>query len=170
MKKSEKKLIIDDVVKSFQSSEGVFVVDCGNINAAKTASLKKQLHAAKGRLSVVKNTLLKLAAQKNEGLNKLTSFFTNQIAIIYAFENISSVASIIKQFSDKTSVINVQAGIVENKIIDAEKFNFIANMPSKDILYAQLCGVLQAPIVQIIRCLDIGLLGQKSESLNTDKE
>jgi large subunit ribosomal protein L10 len=148
MKKNLKQEIITSLVKEFDQSEAAFIITCPKLDAISTQMLKKKLALGDGKMIIAKNTLLKRAAHDSQKINMLANNFKDQIAIVFAYRNASGVASIIKNNGYGT-VIDVKAGIFDNALFSASRFEFLASIPSKEVLYAQLCGLLQSPIAQL---------------------
>jgi ribosomal protein L10 len=149
MKRPEKQKIIDNFLKSFNLSESTFIVACPRLNAAKTSILKKKLYVAGGKITVIKNSLLRIIARDNEDMRSFADYFKNQIAVVFAFKNTSGVAAAIKASGYGEDIV-FHSGVVNKSVIDVKKFEFISSIPSESVLKSRLCGVLQGPIVKLI--------------------
>ena len=153
MNKQEKQIIINNVVHSMSRCSGVFVIDFKKINAFKIIALKKNLFKSNGKIVVVKNSLLSLAAEKNDNLKKIASAFQQQIALIYAFEDVFQTASVVNLFLRDTEGIEFKAGLINDFELNSGVFERISKIKSKSVLHSQLCGMLQAPIISLISVL-----------------
>jgi large subunit ribosomal protein L10 len=67
MKKEEKQLMIDDLSKSLDENNIIYITDISNLDATATSALRRQCFAKNIKLSVVKNTLLKKAMENVQG-------------------------------------------------------------------------------------------------------
>jgi ribosomal protein L10 len=149
MKRQEKQKIINGFLKFFSLSESTFIVACPKLNASKTSILKKKLYVAGGKITIIKNSLLKIMAKENQEIKSFENYFKNQIAVVFAFKNTPGVAAAIKVSGYGEDIV-FHSGIVNKSIIDVKKFEFIASMPSEKVLKSMLCGVLHGPIVKLI--------------------
>lgn len=153
MKREGKQQIISKMIDSFNKCESVFVLSCPKISVEKTFALRKKLFSVGGTFTVVKNTLLKLVAEKSETAKIIESSFSNKIALVFANENTTAVAAAIKA-SGYGEDIKVNLGVMNNLKIDVSKFEFLATIPSKEVLHAQLCGVLKGNIAKLVYILN----------------
>lgn len=160
MNRKQKEVIVNQVLDSFNKSKGLFIIDLKKINATQAVLLKKQLFNSNSKLVVVKNSLLDLAAKKNLILGQLSSYFKDQIALIYAFEDIMKTATVVSSFLKNIEEVNFKVGLA-NKVIHKDRFEKLAKMNSQSNLYAVLCGGLKAPIVNLVF-----VLKQISEKIN----
>lgn len=147
MNRKQKAATVSSLVHEFSSCEAAFILTV-KLTAQKTQALKKKLRAANGFMLVAKNTLLRRAAAENPIIAPLVGCFKNQIALVFARSNATGIAAIIKD-NGYGAEISVKMGLMDGKPLAASKFAFIASIPSKEVLHAQLCGVLQAPIARL---------------------
>jgi large subunit ribosomal protein L10 len=152
MKKQEKQVIINGLLKSFDMCEAAFVVLCPTVNCSKTSILKKKLYGVGGNITIAKNSLLRLAAKENESIKLLENDFKNQISIIFAFKNVQKVAAVIKGSGYGKDILFC-SGLLGKGKIDNLKFEFLASIPSEELLKAKLCWVLSSPIYNLIYTL-----------------
>jgi ribosomal protein L10 len=152
MKKQEKEVIINNVLNTVSKSTGLFVIDFKKINSFKIVSLKKQLFKSNGSMVVVKNSLLFLAAKQNSNLEKISSSFQQQIALIYSFGDVFEVAGIVNEFL-KDSQVGFKVGLINDSKLNIGVFEKISKISSQKNLYARVCGVLRNPIVNLISTL-----------------
>jgi large subunit ribosomal protein L10 len=48
----------------------------------------------------------------------------------------------------------MKGGVMDGKYLDPKAVKALADLPTKEVLYAQLLGVLQAPASQLVRLLN----------------
>lgn len=144
MTKGQKVKKGQEVIDLFASYKAVFVVDCDKFDAGKTQAFRKKLFSVDGRMMVVKNTVLKIAANNSSSdrMKQLASQFNKQIALIFAKENVAGVASLMKDYGFGKDV-PVRGGAFDEFVFGKEKFEFFSSIPSVSVLHARLCGVLK---------------------------
>ena len=121
-----KEQIVSELTEQFKSAQAVVVVDYRGISVAQDTKLRKELRENGVKYVVAKNTLLSIAA-KEAGFE----------GICDTFKGVTSVA-----FCDK-------GGILEGEVIDAAKVQALSELPSKEILLAQVASCFQAPIQRL---------------------
>lgn len=161
---SEKQAIVKALAQRIQgASAGVFV-DYKGITVAEDTALRTELRRDEVNYTVVKNTLTRKALDKlgMEGLDSIlngtTSLATAENDPIAPFRIISDYS---KKLGDR---FNIKAAFMEGKILSESEIAEMAELPSKDALYAKVLGTMIAPITGLAVCLG-QILEQKGGSL-----
>ena len=94
---------------------------------------------------VLKNTLTKLAAEK-VGLEGLNSHLVGPTAIAFSYEDPVAPARILTKFAKEYKKLVIKSGVLEGKIIDAAAITALAELPSREVLIAQVLAGFQGPI------------------------
>jgi len=116
--------------------------------------LRRELYAKQGSIKVAKNTLLKRATSDMDGLNELAPYFKEQVAVIFAKTEAPAIAKILAETAKKQAHLKLRAGALDARVISAEQIEFLAALPSREVLLAQLCGTLNAPLQQTVSLLN----------------
>ncbi len=148
MNRQEKQHIIDSIKNDFKSSQASFVVYMQGMNVEAVQQLRRELHAKKGTIKVAKNTLLKKAISDLEGINELAPYFKEQIAVVFAQTEAPAIAKILYNTAKKQTHLKLRAGALDARLLNVEQIEFLAVLPSREVLLAQLLGTLNAPIQQ----------------------
>ena len=117
----------------------------------------KQLQDLRGRLRgqdveyrVVKNTLARRAAVE-AGHDEFQDLLKGPVAIAFGYGDLSAPARLLGEFSRQTRLrLDIVGGLVEGRVLDAEQVRQTADLPSRDVLLAQLLGTLQSPVAQLV--------------------
>ncbi len=149
MNRQEKQLIIDSLKSDFAKSKASFLVGVHGMTVDQIQALRKSIRKEGGSMKVAKNTLVKIAAQGVPGVQELESQFKDQVALVFPFDKVTSIAKILSDFSKEHEKLQIVAGCLDEKVIDKNKVNYLASLPSKEVLMAQLCGILKSPLVRI---------------------
>jgi large subunit ribosomal protein L10 len=153
MNRQEKQLIITTIKQDFSQSQATFLVGVQGLTVETVHILRKNLHAKGSQLKVAKNTLLRLALQDSAELSSLTPYFKDQIALIFAPTDAPAVAQIITQVAKENAKLVIIAGALSSKVIDKAQVEYLASLPSKEVMLARLCGTLNAPITGLVSVL-----------------
>jgi len=104
-----------------------------------------------GTLKVAKMRLVKRALQGVNDFDLLASHCKNQIGVVFAQneDEISSVAKTLHDFSKKNQSLNLIVGCMNAELLSPAAIVRIASLPSREVLLAQLCGTLKAPLTKL---------------------
>lgn len=149
MNRQQKSSAVEALKNEFQSNEAAFVVGMQGMTVSQVESLRKGVRSQGGKFQVAKNSLLRIAVQGMPNAEELTPFFKDQVAVIFVSKEASSVAKLICNASKENEHLKIVAGSYESRIFDQKMVKFLGSLPSKEILAAQLCGLLNAPITQL---------------------
>lgn len=158
MNRQEKQLIINHIKNEFEDSNSSFIVGMQGLTVDSVQQLRKSLRAEGAKLKVAKNTLLKRATQDLNLAIDIAPYFKQQIAVIFAKDNAPEIAKIISKASKENKNLTLVAGTIDNKVINKPQIEFLASLPSKDVLRAQVIGTIQAPITGLATVLNQTIL------------
>jgi large subunit ribosomal protein L10 len=154
MNRQEKEQVIEVVKQDFQTSQAAFIVGMQGMTVESVQKLRKELRRQQGVLKVAKNTLLKRATEDIPGLTDLAPYFHDQIAIIFAQEEPVAIARIIFNAAKEDEKLKLIGGALKTKVLDKAQVEFLATLPSREVLLAHLCGTLKAPITSYVNVLN----------------
>ncbi len=153
MNRQDKSLAIGTLAKEFQSNDAAFIVGMQGMTVSQVESLRKGVRKH-GKFLVAKNSLLRIAVKDIPAISHLTPYFKGQIAVIFVPREASSVAKLINDVSRENEHLKIVAGCYESRVFDQDMVKFLGSLPPKEILVAQLCGLLKAPMVQHVSVLN----------------
>ena len=128
------------------------IVDYKGITVADDTALRKELRENGVEYFVVKNTILSRAVEGTE-LEGIKSVLEGTTAIALSKEDYTAAARILCKFADEHENFKVKSGFLDGKVADVATITAIAKLPSKEVLLATVCNVLQAPIAAFARVL-----------------
>lgn len=129
----------------------VLVNYCG-LTVAEDTKLRSSMRTAGVKYTVVKNTLLRIAA-KEAGIEGMDVYLEHNTAIAVAPENPIEVAKILSDFAKVHKTLVVKAGVLDGKMITADDIKALAALPSREVLLAKMLGSMQAPISGLVNVL-----------------
>ncbi len=148
----QKKQQVAELTELLKGSVAGVVVDYKGINVADDTALRKELREAGVKYSVVKNTLLGLAA-KEAGLDDLTKVLEGTTAIAVSPEDHTAAARILKKFADKSKTFSIKSGYLEGDVVDIATIESLAALPTREVLLATVCNAFNAPIAAFARAI-----------------
>jgi len=147
MKKATLNKKIEDVnviTSKFEESVIAIVVDSKGLTVTEVSELRNNLYKVGCELKVVKNNILRRAADKM-GYENIQESFVGPSAVAFS-KDAGSAAKVIFDFAKKNNNLEVKAGLIEGKFTKKEDLKAIAGLPNKEGMIAMLLSVMQAPI------------------------
>ncbi|MGB4373943.1 MAG: 50S ribosomal protein L10 [Defluviitoga tunisiensis] len=157
--KELKKGLIQDFVDALEEANLILFIDFTGMNVPLSHQFRMELYNNFGEdviYKVYRNSLLKTAiklSKKSE--DEFEPFLTGPTAVLSA-KNVDpiEVLKFVKKFSDSQKGLPfIKGGILEGQIIDSEKANEYAKLPSKQELYAMLVRSVNYPIFGLVNAL-----------------
>lgn len=149
----EKETVISDLKQRFNASPFLLLVDYAGLTVAQFAELRNRLVAAGAKCTVVKNSFIKRAA-KEAGMPDVSESLTGQTALVTGESDVCAAAKVVKSFAAEFEKPTFKMGILDGKVLSSDEVKALADLPSREILLAQLLGVLQAPASKLVRTLN----------------
>ncbi len=157
MNRDEKAAAVAEIADQIKESETVFVVDYRGISVTQVADVRAQLRDADATFRVVKNSLTERAVDA-AGMEGLKELLTGPTALTFVRGDAASAAKAIATFNKETQLLEFKGGVMNGETLEIDQIKAIAKLPSRDVLYGQLVGVVAAPLTGLARGLG-GLLG-----------
>jgi large subunit ribosomal protein L10 len=138
---------------AFKGSDSAILVDYKGLTVPQVSDLRRQIRVAKGRYTVVKNTLARRAI-KGTSFAALDQHFTGMTAVAYTDTDPVALAKTLTTFIKTAPTLTIKAAIVQGSAVAPAGVTDLANLPGKPELYARLLGTMQAPMVNLVRVLN----------------
>lgn len=148
----QKKAAVAALTDTLKDSVAGVLVEYKGINVADDTKLRSDLRAAGVKYSVVKNTLLELAA-KQAGLDDLAPYLSGTTALATSKDDYTAAARILSKYAAASKTFNVKSGFVDGKVLDQSNVDALAKLPSREVLLATVCNAFQAPIAAFARAM-----------------
>ncbi|MDD2494387.1 MAG: 50S ribosomal protein L10 [Tissierellia bacterium] len=150
----QKKQFVSDVAEKIKSAKSVVLVEYKGLTVEKATELRNKCREAGVEYKVYKNSTMGFAF-KELGYEDFNVNLEGPNALALSFNDEVSAAKVTNDFA-KTSndTLKIKAGIAEGKIMNADEVKALANVPSREVLIAQLAGVLQGNIRNLAYMLD----------------
>ncbi|MFF2533549.1 50S ribosomal protein L10 [Brevibacillus sp. NPDC058079] len=143
--REEKVQAINEIATKLRESQTTVVADYRGLTVAQVTELRKQLREAGVEFQVLKNSLTRLATEK-ESLTELDQYLTGPNALAFCKDDIIAPAKVIAEFAKKNEKLEIKGGVIEGKVVDAEQIKALASLPNREGLLSMLLSVLQAPM------------------------
>jgi len=156
--REKKGQLIESMDSKLERAKSAVIVDYKGLKVKETEELRRALRAKDVEFSVTKNTLVKIALRK-QGIEFDEAVFKKPVAIAFAMSDEVAPAKEIDLFAKKHEAIEILAGILEKKMIDAVAVKQLATLPSREQLIAQVVGTIAAPLTGFVNVMAGNLRG-----------
>lgn len=152
MEKRQKEVEVQELTDELSGKTVILLGDFTGMNVATATEIRKRFRQANVRYRIARNTLAKRAMDQ-AGFGSLTGFLTGPNAIVMADHDPAPAAKIMVEFERLKSTPKIRAGWVDSAIMTAADIRRIAELPSRDVLLAQIAAGFQAPVSGFARTL-----------------
>lgn len=148
----QKQALVAEVGAKVADAQTIVLAEYRGIPVADITTLRANARKAGVYFHVLKNTLARRAVQGTsfEGL-------AEQMAgpLVYSIsEDAVAAAKVVYDFAKTNDKLVIKAGAYNGKVLSADEVVALASVPSKEVLLAQLCGLLQSPVSGLARVLN----------------
>ncbi len=144
--KSEK---IDAMKAKFEKAQVAVVTEYKGYTVEEITNLRRNLQKEGGDYTVTKNTLAKIAIKGTE-FEALADLCKGPVAIAFGFEDQVSPAKVVSKFIKDSKKGEILGAVLEGKLLSVEETKALANLPSKEELYAKMLGSINSPASGIV--------------------
>src|SRR5213083_3112417 len=148
----EKASVVLDLTEKLKRSPFVLVTDYQRMKVGDFSELRNRLAPAGAEVHVVKNNFLK-RAMTDSGFPEAGETLTGQTAVVTGDKDVAPVAKIFKTFATEFKIAALKIGFVDRAILSAAELETLAELPARDVLQAQLLGLLLSPATKLVRIL-----------------
>ena len=146
LNRSEKQAVIEEVTGLAAKAQSLVMAEYRGITVADMTKLRNDARSKGVSLSVLKNTLARRAVAGSQ-----FEIVGDQMTgpLIYGFSvDATSAAKVVADFAKTNDKLVIRGGAYGGKSLDVNAVKALANIPSREVLLAQLCGLLMSPIAR----------------------
>jgi large subunit ribosomal protein L10 len=161
LNRSEKEAVISEVTTLAAQAQTLVIAEYRGITVADMTKLRNQARSNGVTLSVLKNTLARRAVT-GSSFEVVADQMTGPLIYGFSVDAIAA-AKVVAEFAKTNDKLVIRAGVYGGKALDANGVKQLASIPSKEVLLAQLCGLLMSPMSRTAVVLG-ALAAQKGET------
>lgn len=144
----EKVAVVDEVRGRLDAVDAAILTEYRGLTVAELAALRAALRAAGGEYKIYKNTLVKLAVADTRH-EPISPLLEGPTAIAFVSGEVTAVAKALRDYARTNPALIVKGGFVGEGVLSASDLGALADLPSRDVLLAQLAGAIAAPLQQL---------------------
>jgi large subunit ribosomal protein L10 len=163
LNRDQKAAVIEEMTTQLRDAEAVYAVDYRGTSVPQAAELRTRLRDADTRFRVVKNTLTERAADK-AGAEPLKQYLEGPTALVFVSGDAAVAAKALSDFRRTSGLLAFKGGWMNGDVLTSEQIEAIAKLPSRDVLYGRLVGMVASPITGLASAMG-GLIGGLARQL-----
>ena len=162
MNREQKAAAIAEIAEQIKESDAIFAVDYRGISVPQAAELRTKLRDADATFRVVKNSLTERAADQADA-PALKPMLEGPTALTFVRGDAAAAAKAIADYAKATDLLPFKGGVMDGDVLEPAEIQAIAKLPTREVLYGQLVGVVAAPITGVVRTLNALIQGLASQ-------
>ncbi len=143
-----KKVLVEEIKDKISRAKSVVFVSFLGTNVENDTKLRKDIREAKSEYKVYKNTLL-LRALSEMGYEGVEGYLHGSTSVAIDYEDEVSVAKVVANAKKENEKLEIKFGILNGKVVDDKYVDGLANIPTREELYAKLAFLFKAPMQRL---------------------
>ena len=153
MNKTEKSTLVAELAENFGRASIALLSEYKGMSAGESDDMRRRIRAARGEFRVAKNTLLRRAVAGTR-FASLESQLGGSVGLILSYADPVELAKTVSSFKDLGEKFKIRGGVLDGKPLTPAEINDLASLPPREVIMAQLLGLIQAPATHLVRLLN----------------
>jgi large subunit ribosomal protein L10 len=153
VRKQGKAEIVQEIQEKASRSQIGILSDFTGLKVEDMTRLRRQLQEAGGELKVVKNTLLSRAGAGDSPLAPLTAKLAGPNALALGYQDPVALTKVLIKFAQERPLLQIKLGVLGGNVLSAKDLEALSKLPAREVLLAQLLGVLQGVPTALVTVL-----------------
>ena len=149
---------IEAMKENFAKAKVAVVTEYRGLTVEEITNLRRALQKENSDYMVTKNTLAKIAS-KGTQFEVLAETLKGPVAIAFGFHDEVAPAKILTKFIKDVKKGEIVAAALDGKLLNAKETQVLANLPSKEELYAKMLGSINSPATGIVGAVNAVMSG-----------
>ena len=158
--KSEK---IDEIKSKIEKAQVAVITEYKGLTVEEITKLRREIQKNGGDYMVTKNTLTKIAVKGTE-YEALTDKMVGPIALAFGLEDPVTPAKAITKFIKESKKGEILGAVLDGKLLSVEETKALADLPTKEELFAKMLGSINSPASGIVGCVN-GVMAQLTRAM-----
>jgi large subunit ribosomal protein L10 len=144
----EKVAVVEEVREHFRNSDAAILTEYRGLKVKDLATLRRSLRPNGGEYKIYKNTLVTLAA-RDASLEDIEPMLRGPTGIAFVKGDAAAVAKALRDYARTNPLLVIKGGVLGEKVLSSSEATALAELPSREVLLAQLAGAFAAPLQQL---------------------
>jgi large subunit ribosomal protein L10 len=168
MPKPQKIEAVNRLEEKFRTADAALIAEFTGLKVGEMTQLRRKLAENGTDFNVVKNTLGRIAATRADLLD-LVPLLRGSTAVAFVKGDPVLAAKGLDEIAKKFPALVVKGGILSGRVLDAAQTQALATVEPREVLLAQLAGLLRGPIQELAGLLQAPL-GALANVLNAYRD
>ena len=146
--RKRKEELVQQYVQQLEQSQGLILADYRGLRVAGMEQLRRTTRETGSTLQVVKNRLFKLALAEVE-VSLPDEWLRGPTLVAFCTDEMPATAKAMVNFAKDMPALAIKGGLLQGSILSTEQVKDLANLPSREVLLAQVLGTINAPASQV---------------------
>jgi large subunit ribosomal protein L10 len=153
MNKAEKSATVAELAENFGRASIALLSEYKGMSAGQSDDMRRRIRAVRGEFRVAKNTLLRRAV-KDTRYASLEGQLGGSVGLILSYADPVELAKTVSSFKDLGEKFKIRGGVLDGRPLTPAEISDLASLPPREVILAQLLGLLQAPATHLARLLN----------------
>jgi large subunit ribosomal protein L10 len=153
MRKEQKTALVGEIAEGLGRASIALVSEYRGMTAGEATEVRRRLRAVRGELRVAKNTLIRRAI-KDTAFTALDDKLGGPVGLILSFADPVELAKTVTGMRELGDKFKLRGGVLDGKPLTGEEIQALAALPPREVVLAQLLGLIMAPATQVVRLLN----------------
>jgi large subunit ribosomal protein L10 len=152
-----KRETIDSLRAELDANRTLIVSEYRGLKVKEITEIRRALRKSNVSYRVVKNRLMRIAAQDNPAADALSPLLTGPSAIAFGNDEGATAKAVIEATRPYNRIVKITGGVLGSRSIDADGVTRLATLPSREVLLAEALGAMVAPLSTLAGLFDAPL-------------
>jgi large subunit ribosomal protein L10 len=153
MNRAEKVENVGALTDDFAKASVAVLAEYRGLTAGQMNKLRRVVREAEGRCRVAKNRLAKRAIGGSR-YESLGDMLKGPTALIIGFKDPVAIAKIAMKLADEMPKLSIKGAVLDGQVVPPAGVKALAELPPREVVLAQLLGLIQAPASKLVRTLN----------------
>jgi large subunit ribosomal protein L10 len=145
--RAEKVAVVSEVKAHLEEADATLLTEYRGLTVKDMADLRSALRTHGAEYKIYKNTLVRFAV-RDLNLGELEESLTGPTAVAFIKGDAAAAAKALRDFAKTNPNLIVKGGVLGTKVLTAKDAAALADLPSREVVLAQLAGLLAQPMQQ----------------------
>jgi large subunit ribosomal protein L10 len=152
MDRQGKEHVVAQLQGRFTKATAAVVAEYKGLTVAELNQLRRELREVSGEYHVAKNTLVELAIEGSPYLS-LKDLLSGQNGLVLGYGDAIGFTKVVTRYAKEHEKFTVKGGVTDGQFLSADGVEAISQLPNREVLRAQLLGLLSRPATQMASML-----------------
>ena len=152
-----KRETIDSLRAELDAHRTMIVSEYRGLKVKEISEIRRALRKQNVSYRVVKNRLMRIAAQDNPVAAALSPLLVGPTAIAFGNDEAATAKAVLDAVKPYGKIVRITGGVLGSSRIDAESVTRLATLPSREVLLSEALGAITAPMSTVAGLFDAPL-------------